>query len=338
MPWYRIGTVNVTNGSPAVVGVGTAWRQQAKQGDIFRGPDRGVYEILSVNSDTSITLAENYIGTTQTGQPYSIAPTQGFVRDLTEQVQQLIQEYDPALLPAATTPMLDSDKAIVDQGGITAVATLTALRDQLLKTSPLPAATATIDDADQFLLNQSGQPKRVPAAQMRAAFGGVEPPATSLPQADVPLNAGDLFVVTQGGTKKKVSNSELLVSIEALLDVLADIAGGNSFSGAQTVSFVALTDAATIATDASLSNHFAVTLAGNRTLANPTNMRDGGIYNWRIRQDGTGSRTLGYGNKFKWPGGTAPTLSTAANAIDRLTGQYIASADVIECVITKDFR
>lgn len=118
----------------------------------------------------------------------------------------------------------------------------------------------------------------------------------------------------------------------------ARLTGGNILTGAQTVAFVALTDASTIATDASLSNYFTVTLGGNRTLANPTNMRDGGIYNWRIKQDGTGSRTLAYGSKFKWPAATAPTLSTAAGYIDRITGQYHASDDVIECVCTKDFR
>ncbi len=118
----------------------------------------------------------------------------------------------------------------------------------------------------------------------------------------------------------------------------ARLTGGNSLTGAQTVAFVALTDATTIATDAALSNHFSVTLGGNRTLGNPTNMRDGGIYNWRIRQDGGGNRTLVYGSKFKWPGGTAPTLTTAANRIDRITGQYHAADDVIECAFTADFR
>lgn len=118
----------------------------------------------------------------------------------------------------------------------------------------------------------------------------------------------------------------------------ARLSGGNTFTGAQTVPFVALSDGASIATDASLGNHFSVTLGGNRTLANPTNMRDGGIYNWRVKQDGTGSRTLAYGSKFKWPSGTAPTLSTTAGYIDRITGQYHAADDVIECGITKDFR
>lgn len=116
----------------------------------------------------------------------------------------------------------------------------------------------------------------------------------------------------------------------------AVLVGGNAFEGAQTVEFVALTDAATIATDAALSNHFSVTLGGNRTLANPTNLRDGGIYNWRVKQS-TGSHTLAYGSKFKWPAGAAPTLSTAAGAVDRIVGQYHAGDDVIECVCTKAF-
>lgn len=116
------------------------------------------------------------------------------------------------------------------------------------------------------------------------------------------------------------------------------LAGGNTFTGAQTVAYVGLLDTGSIATDGALSNSFAVTLAGNRTLENPTNLRDGGIYNWRIKQDGTGSRTLAYGSKFKWPGGTAPTLSTAAGRVDRITGQYHAADDVIECVFTADIR
>ena len=37
-----------------------------------------------------------------------------------------------------------------------------------------------------------------------------------------------------------------------------------------------------------------------------------------IIQDGTGSRTGSFNSAFKFVGGTAPTLSTAANAVDRL--------------------
>ena len=118
----------------------------------------------------------------------------------------------------------------------------------------------------------------------------------------------------------------------------ARLVGGNDFTGAQSVNFTTLTDATTISTDASASNHFYVTLAGNRTLANPTNLRDGVILNWWIKQDATGSRTLAYGSMFKWPGGTAPTLTTTANAVDLIVAQYHASTGILAAVITKDFR
>lgn len=89
----------------------------------------------------------------------------------------------------------------------------------------------------------------------------------------------------------------------------------------------ALTDAATIAVDASLSDSFTVTLGGNRTLGNPTNapiaansqMR---FLRFRIRQDGTGSRTLAYGTDYRFPSAVTPVLTTTAGETDYLTFLY----------------
>lgn len=86
---------------------------------------------------------------------------------------------------------------------------------------------------------------------------------------------------------------------------------------------VVLTDAATIATDVSLSLHFRVTLAGNRTLGNPTNPVDGQKVIWEIIQDATGSRTLTLGSAFAL--GTdisAVTLTTTASKRDLLGAVY----------------
>lgn len=88
---------------------------------------------------------------------------------------------------------------------------------------------------------------------------------------------------------------------------------------------VALTDIPTIALDASQSELYTVTLAGNRILANPTNLQSGQVFRLQVKQDATGSRTLSYqatAGIFTWPGGTAPTLSTGANAVDLLTFVY----------------
>jgi hypothetical protein len=86
---------------------------------------------------------------------------------------------------------------------------------------------------------------------------------------------------------------------------------------------VALSDAATIATDASLGNHFRVTLGGNRTLGNPTNPTDGQRATWELIQDGTGSRTITLDTAFGLGTDiTAVTLTTTASKRDFLGAIY----------------
>jgi hypothetical protein len=90
---------------------------------------------------------------------------------------------------------------------------------------------------------------------------------------------------------------------------------------------VALTDGATIATDASLGNYFRVTLGGNRTLSNPTNMVDGQKCIWELIQDATGTRTITLGTAFLL--GTdisAVTLTTTASKRDFLGAIYNSTA------------
>jgi hypothetical protein len=69
---------------------------------------------------------------------------------------------------------------------------------------------------------------------------------------------------------------------------------------AWTTNVIALTDAATITTNASLGNTFTVTIAGNRTLAAPTNPTNGQKITYRITQDGTGGRTLTFDPIFNF--------------------------------------
>lgn len=91
---------------------------------------------------------------------------------------------------------------------------------------------------------------------------------------------------------------------------------------------VTLTDAATIATDAALSNTFRVTLGGNRTLGNPTNPTDGQLVRWEITQDATGGRTLTPDSKFAFGSDlTAIALSSAAGKVDILGAVYHQASD-----------
>lgn len=94
MAWYDTGTVSVTNGSTAVVGSGTDFISAKVQvGEAFYGPDGKIYEIAAIVSSTSLTLADNYLGTTQSGQTYKIVPTQSLVADLATNVSTLITDF-----------------------------------------------------------------------------------------------------------------------------------------------------------------------------------------------------------------------------------------------------
>ena len=99
---------------------------------------------------------------------------------------------------------------------------------------------------------------------------------------------------------------------------LVSLAVGQSWTAGQRGEITALTDGATIAVDFAASNHFSVTLAGNRTLANPTNIVAGQSGCIFVSQDGTGSRTLAYGSYWDFAAGTAPVLTTTASAVDRV--------------------
>lgn len=61
-----------------------------------------------------------------------------------------------------------------------------------------------------------------------------------------------------------------------------------------------LTDGATINWNAQTIQSASVTIAGNRTLANPTNLINGKQYFLRVTQDATGNRRLVFGTAYKF--------------------------------------
>ena len=123
----------------------------------------------------------------------------------------------------------------------------------------------------------------------------------------------------------------------AVTSTLAVLGLAQAYTAAQYVTPSALTDGANIAVNAALSNNFTVVLGGNRTLDNPTNPASGQVINIRIRQDATGTRTLAFGTAYWFPGGTDPTLSTAANAVDLMSCQYDATLSAWLCNMTKAY-
>jgi hypothetical protein len=103
-----------------------------------------------------------------------------------------------------------------------------------------------------------------------------------------------------------------------------------TFSGAVGTPIVSLSAATSVALDLSSGNDFGITLANATTLVNPTNAKIGQTGTIAVKQDGTGSRTLSYGDAYNFASGTAPTLSTAAAATDILIYKVreVSSVDV----------
>ncbi len=132
--------------------------------------------------------------------------------------------------------------------------------------------------------------------------------------------AGGTLTGTVSGTDFYVS--AVAIGVDALLGKELRI------GTAAVADIVSLTDAASIAVDFNTGQNFAITLAGNRTLENPTNCVAGQVGSIFIVQDGTGSRTLAFGSNWDFPDGAAPVISTSINAVDRLDYIVHTSTDV----------
>ena len=110
--------------------------------------------------------------------------------------------------------------------------------------------------------------------------------------------------------------------------------GAQTWTKGQRGEITALTSAATITPDFSDSNNFSVTLAHTATLANPTNLVAGQSGCIWVTQDGSGSRLLSYDTYWDFTGGTAPTLSTAAGAVDCIVYAVQSSTKITATLIS----
>jgi hypothetical protein len=150
------------------------------------------------------------------------------------------------------------------------------------------------------------------------------------------IGNGTNFVVESGATLKTSLGLTIGTDVQAYDADTAKTDVAQSFTAAQRGAITALTDGATITPDFAVANNFSVTLGGNRTLANPSNLTAGQTGSIFITQDGTGSRTIAYGSQYDFIGGTAPTLSTAASAVDRID-YVVRTSTSIHCVFTANY-
>jgi hypothetical protein len=147
-------------------------------------------------------------------------------------------------------------------------------------------------------------------------------------------SAGQLFSVTNDltGSIFSVNDVSGIPSIEVFANGQINFAqfGGNVFFSNTIVdsptmkgykefaNTASVTGATTL--DLSTTNIYNLTLTGNMTVTLSNPPASGTLYSVMmiVKQDGTGSRTITWPASVKWPNASAPTLSTAANAVDVL--------------------
>jgi hypothetical protein len=159
---------------------------------------------------------------------------------------------------------------------------------------------------------------------------------TATGNLDVSGNASVSGTLTVTGAVSLAST--LTVGGGAYFKSTVTVSGKGKFMTGAFAPIVTLTDATSIALDLNNSNVFAVTLAGNRTLAAPANTStnigaSGHIF---IIQDGTGDRTLSYNSVYQFSQGGVPVLTTASAAVDILF-YAVRTTTKVDSILIKNF-
>jgi hypothetical protein len=168
-----------------------------------------------------------------------------------------------------------------------------------------------------------------------AATGDAEDVAVATLKADLVLVKADVGLGSVDDTSdaaKPVSTAQ-----QTALDLKAALSAAQTFTGAQRGAVTALTStAASIAINLATNNNFSHTTSENSTLAAPSNPVAGqsGII---IITQGATARTLAYNAFWKFAGGTIPTLTATASAVDAFA-YYVESATRATCQLIKDVK
>lgn len=132
------------------------------------------------------------------------------------------------------------------------------------------------------------------------------------------------------------SDADGIKAVMSVKGALTDTA--QIWTAAQIPGRVTLTDAATIAVNMALGNSFIVTLGGNRTLGNPTNVNQGQYFDVLVLQDGTGGRTLAHGSNYRAPSGAFPTVTATAGRASLLSYYAYSATRIFLIGATLDFN
>lgn len=150
------------------------------------------------------------------------------------------------------------------------------------------------------------------------------------------IQEGEIVYATDQD-KLYVKEGSSLVSTQADVPTDNAVTGtAQTFTAGQRGEVTTLQSGATVTPDLNDSNNFTLTLDQNLTIANPSNCTAGQAGSIFLVQDGTGSRTAGWGSYWDFAAGTAPTLTTDANGVDRVD-YVVRSSTSIHAVFTGNY-
>jgi|TARA_R110000764_G_scaffold181305_1_gene267285 hypothetical protein len=116
------------------------------------------------------------------------------------------------------------------------------------------------------------------------------------------------------------------------------VSGKGKFTVGAFTPIVTLTDATSVAVDLNTGNVFIVTLAGNRTLAAPTNTTTniGQTGQIVVQQDSTGGRTLSFNTVYQFPGGTISALTSTTSGVD-IVFYAVRTTTKVDSILIRNF-
>jgi hypothetical protein len=97
--------------------------------------------------------------------------------------------------------------------------------------------------------------------------------------------------------------------------------------------YVSTAYSSTVTLDFNAGFNFYISLTGNLTLANPTNVKPGQSGVIFLQQDGTGGRTTSFGSNFKFANGATPTFDTVATRVNVVSYTVYSSTFIIVSVL-----
>ena len=111
---------------------------------------------------------------------------------------------------------------------------------------------------------------------------------------------------------------------------IPDLDATQTFNGANRGQVDALSSSSSITPNFANSNNFSVTLATNTTINNPSNLVAG--QSGAITIYYSGNRTVAFGSYWKFPGGTAPTMTSTSGKYDVIV-YYVESSTRISAQV-----